>query len=67
MSFTYTNRIIQNDLELDLFCREIVHTDIEGYKKSVARNSYIETRHATGQLIEIDQKDTKPQNVFGTI
>lgn len=34
-----TNQI-QNDLDLDLFCRQIIHADIAQLKKTPCRNAY---------------------------
>ncbi|KAF9026144.1 UPF0187-domain-containing protein [Hymenopellis radicata] len=35
----------ENDLDLDMFCQEIIHVDIEHLKKSPCLNAYLEPQH----------------------
>ncbi|KAF9052522.1 UPF0187-domain-containing protein [Hymenopellis radicata] len=35
----------ENDLDLDMFCQEIIHVDIERLKKSPCLNAYLEPQH----------------------
>jgi len=48
----------ENDLDLDMFCQEIIHVDIVNLKKSPCLNAYLEpqqqelTRHRSMTLIE---------------
>ena len=41
----WINRRAQNDLDLDMFCREIVHADIERLKKTPSANVFIGSAH----------------------
>ena len=34
-----------NDLDLDLFCREVIHADIEHLKQTPNRNAWLGARH----------------------
>ena len=35
----------QNDLDLDLFCREIIHADVEHLRTSPCLNAYLGSSH----------------------
>ncbi len=41
---------MQNDLDLDFFCRAIVHADIERLKRVVCPNVFLGAHHAGTQL-----------------
>ena len=36
----------ENDLDLDLFCREVIHTDIEHLRQTPNRNVWLGAHHA---------------------
>lgn len=41
-----------NDLDLDLFCQDIIHLDIERLKMSPCLNAYLSTTHGSGSRHE---------------
>jgi predicted membrane chloride channel (bestrophin family) len=63
----------ENDLDLDLFCQEIVHKDIDGLKGTPCLNAYI-PHHGKGpshrSIVETSAKvpkEREEQDVFGTL
>jgi len=54
----------ENDLDLDMFCQEIIYVDIENLKKSPCLNAYLPApqhelvRHSSMTLIEATQQDS---------
>lgn len=72
----------QNDLDLDLFCREIVHADIEALLRTPCPNAYLSSRHerhpnahrsnsgiekAADSHLDVHGNTADLQNVFGSI
>lgn len=63
----------QNDLDLDLFCQEIVHKDIDGLKGMPCLNAYL-THHDKGpghrSIVETSSKaprEQQEQDIFGVL
>jgi len=63
----------ENDLDLDLFCQEIVHKDIDGLKGTPCLNAYL-THHGKGSarrsIVETSSKAPKEQleqDIFGVL
>ncbi|OBZ65933.1 hypothetical protein A0H81_14067 [Grifola frondosa] len=58
----------ENDLDLDFFCREVVHADIERLKRMPCPNVYLDMHH-TGDRIELenpsDMENMPIDRVFG--
>lgn len=65
--------VLQNDLDLDLFCQEIVHKDIDHLKGIPCLNSYLTHQDkgpAHRSIVETSMKGGKvvaEQDVFGTL
>ncbi|KII87025.1 hypothetical protein PLICRDRAFT_242552 [Plicaturopsis crispa FD-325 SS-3] len=56
----------ENDLDLDMFVREIVHTDIEVLKRTPCRNAWLPMKHAHGRVWVPETVDTqKPGEAHG--
>jgi predicted membrane chloride channel (bestrophin family) len=63
----------ENDLDLDSFCQDIIHKDIDQLKGSPCLNSYFTHRASSGvhrSIVEISSKslnDQQEQEVFGIL
>lgn len=63
---------MQNDLDLDLFCQEVVHNDIYHLKRTPGWNAYLHQCEGTAHrsIVETSMKGartgTQPE-VFGTL
>lgn len=42
---------LQNDLDLDLFCREVIHADFEHLKQTPCRNVFLGSHHVGDEVI----------------
>jgi ion channel-forming bestrophin family protein len=63
----------QNDLDLDVFCQQIVHKDIDGLKGTPCLNAYL-THHSNDstyrsivQTSSKAPKEQQEQDVFGVL
>ncbi|TDL16636.1 UPF0187-domain-containing protein [Rickenella mellea] len=61
----------RNDLDLDLFCREIINRDVEALKMTPCANVYMGSHHSHGVAVEATHSDSnvkvQVQDVFGTL
>ena len=62
--FTLRN-FTQNDLDLDFFCRVIIHADVERLKRVSCPNVYLGAHH-TGAHVVADQQVSRVEAVFGS-
>ena len=63
---------MQNDIDLDLFCREVIHADMVHLKKTPTRNVVLDVHHGNEEVVleeseEIDRlgRRGRIEEVFG--
>lgn len=60
----------QNDLDLDMFCHDVIRADMEHLKRTPCRNALLGSRHLGEQVLsdEYDQTEDhgRVEDVFGT-
>ena len=55
----------QNDLDLDFFCRAIVHADVERLKRVSCPNAYLGAHHAGAHVVGATDQHAPVDSVFG--
>lgn len=61
-----TDPSAQNDLDLDLFCRDVIRADIEHLKGTPCRNVILDTRHVSADAI-VHRTEDERLGLFGTV